>query len=262
VLLEDRNAVVYGAGGIVAGAVARAFAREGARVFLVGRTVAPLEALASEIAGAGGTAEVAAVDTLDEEAVDRHADDIAERVGGIDVAFNGIGHGDVHGPALLEMSYEDFARPVTTAVRSLFLTTRAVARHMVRRGSGVVLTITATTSHKTLPQVGGTPVAFDAVESLCRQWAAELGPQGVRVAWLQTTGLPEAVTYTGMYPAYGTGSPMTRDQMIEWNRAQTMLGRLTTLEEVGNVACFVASDRGSAFTATGVNVTCGLVATR
>jgi enoyl-[acyl-carrier-protein] reductase (NADH) len=105
-------------------------------------------------------------------------------------------------------------------------------------------------------------VAFDAVESMCRQWATELGPRGVRVGWLQTTGLAEAIHYDGPGPDYGTGSPMTRDQVIEWNRAQTMLRQLTTLDDVGNTAAFLASDMARAFTAAGANITCGLVATR
>jgi NAD(P)-dependent dehydrogenase (short-subunit alcohol dehydrogenase family) len=262
VLLENRNAVVHGAGGPVGRAVAGAFAREGAMVFLAGRTAAPLEPVAAEIATAGGRAETAVVDTLDEESVDRHADDVAQRAGSIDVVFNAVGHGDVHGPTLMKMPYEDFARPVDSALRSLFLTTRAAARHMIPKGSGVVLTITATTAHKSLPQIGGTGVRFDAMESLCRQWATELGPHGIRVGWLQTTGLPEAIRYPGPFPDYGTGAPMTRDEMIEWNRDQTMLGRLTTLADVGNTAAFLASDQGSAFTAAAANITCGLVPTR
>jgi 3-oxoacyl-[acyl-carrier protein] reductase len=262
VLLEDRNAVIYGGGGAVGGAVARAFAREGARVFLAGRTAAALDAVAGEITAGGGRAETAVVDALDEEAVDRHADDVATSAGGIDVSFNAIGHGDVHGPTLLEMPYEDFARPITTAMRSLFLTSRAAARHMVRRGSGVILTITATTAHKTLPQVGGTGVTFDAMESLCRQWACELGPRGVRVAWLQATGLPEAIADIPEFPDYGTGTPMNRDEMIAWNQAETMLDRLTSLAEVGNAAAFLASDLASGMTATSANITCGSIATR
>ncbi len=261
-LLENRNAVVYGAGGPVGRAVAGAFAREGATVFLAGRTAAPLEPVAAEIAAGGGRAETAPVDTLDEEAVDHHADGVARTAGGIDVVFNSVGFGDVHGPLLMDMPYDDFARPIESALRSLFLTTRAAARHMVPKGSGVVLTITATTARAKLPQIGGTGVRFDAMESLCRQWATELGPHGIRVGWLQTTGLPEAIRYPGPFPDYGTGSPMTRDELIAWNEAQTMLGRMTTLEEVGNTAAFLASDLGSAFTATGANITCGLVSTR
>jgi NAD(P)-dependent dehydrogenase (short-subunit alcohol dehydrogenase family) len=261
VLLENKNAVIYGVGP-VGGAVARAFAREGARVFLAGRTQATLEDVAGEITSADGRAETASVDTLDEDAVDRHADDVVRAAGGIDVSFNAIGHGDVHGVPLLEMPFEDFFRPVSTAIRSKFLTTRAAARHMVPTGSGVILTITATTARMSIPEIGGTGVTFDAIESLCRQWAIELGPHGVRVAWVQTTGLPEALAPVDRFPAYGTGAPMTKEELIAWNERETMLDRLTSLEDVGNAAVFLASDRAGAITGASANVTCGFVPTR
>lgn len=182
-LLENKNAVIYGGGGSIGGAVARAFALEGATVFLAGRTPSTLDNVAEEISAAGGRVETAQLDVLDEKAVDSHADGVAERAGGIDVSFNSIGHGDVHGAPLMEMPFEDFARPITTAMRAQFLTARAAARHMAKRGSGVILAITATTARLVVPNVGGTGVAFDAIESLCRQWARELGPLGIRVVW-------------------------------------------------------------------------------
>jgi 3-oxoacyl-[acyl-carrier protein] reductase len=261
-LLEGKNAVVYGGAGPVGRAVAGAFAREGARVFLAGRTLAALDEVAGQIAGADGAVETAPVDTLDERAVEEHADAVAAEAGGIDVAFNAIGHGDVHGAPLLEMPYEDFARPIVTAMRSQFLTTRAAARHMVRQGSGVVMAITAATARLSIPEVGGTGVTFDAIESQCRQWACELGRHGVRVVWLQTTGLPE--TLAEVQPGYGTGSDggMTRAALIEWMRSSTMLDRLTTLAELGNAAAFMASDRAGAMTATAANLTCGQVPSR
>jgi 3-oxoacyl-[acyl-carrier protein] reductase len=262
VLLEDKSAVIYGAGGSVGGAVARAFAREGAKVFLTGRTMATLDRVAEEISAAGGVAETAQIDALDEKAVDAHADAVAEKAGGIDVSFNSIGHGDVHGAPLIEMPFEDFARPITNAMRAQFLTARAAARHMVKRGSGVILAITAATARQVIPNVGGTGVAFDAIESLCRQLASELGPRGIRVIWLQTTGIPEAIsTSLDLFPDYGTGA-MTREQLIAWLRAKTMLNRLTSLAEVGNVAAFMASDQASAITASAANITCGSVPAR
>ena len=258
-LLENTNAVVYGGGGKVGGAVARAFAREGARVFLAGRTLATLEAVAQEITAAGGAAEAALVDAFDQQAVDEHADAVAGKAGTIDVSFNAIGHGDVHGSPLLEMPYEDFVQPITNAMRAQFLTARAAARHMVMTGSGVILAITATTARHTIPNVGGTGVTFDAIESLCRQWACELGPRGIRVLWLQTTGLPEAIQDTGdLFPDYGTGQ-MTREELIDWLLGRTMLRRLTSLADVGNAAAFVASDRAGAMTGCGVNLTSGSV---
>ena len=91
-LLEDNNVVIYGGGGTIGGAVARAFAREGARVFLAGRTLTKLDDVAEEIRSAGGVAETAQVDALDGRAIDEHADAVAASAGGIDVSFNLISH--------------------------------------------------------------------------------------------------------------------------------------------------------------------------
>jgi len=262
-LLDNKNAVIYGAGGTIGGAVARAFAREGARVFLAGRSQPSLDRVAAQIASAGGAAETARVDVLDERAVEEHAAGVAARAGGIDISFTAIGHGDVHGTPLLEMRYEDFARPILTAVRSQFLITSAVARQMIERRAGVILSITATTARLAIPQVGGTGVAFDAIESLCRQWAAELGPLGIRVLWLQTTGIPEALHDTGApAPTYGAAHPMSAEDFVGWLESKTMLDRLTTLADVGHAAAFLASDRAGAMTAAGLNLTCGSVPTR
>jgi 3-oxoacyl-[acyl-carrier protein] reductase len=260
VLLATKTAVVYGGGGSVGGAVARAFAREGAKVFLAGRTPATLDRVAEAIVAAGGHAETAQVDALDEKAVDDHADAVAEQAGSIDVSFNAIGYGDIHGTPLIGMSFDDFARPVMNAMRAQFLTARAGARHMVKRGSGVILAITAATARQAIPEVGGTGVRFDAMESLCRQLACELGPQGIRVVWLRTTGLPESLADIDLFPDYGTGSGgMTRKELIDWMRGRTMLKRLTSLTEVGNTAAFIASDHASAITASTANLTCGSV---
>ncbi len=258
-LLENKNAVIYGGGGSVGGAVARAFAREGAKVFLAGRTPATLERVAEEIHAAGGVAETAKVDALDEQAVDKHADAVAEKAGGIDVSFNAILNDDIQGTPLAEMPFEQFALPITKAMRNQFLTARAVARHMARRGSGVILTITGG-DREAVPTLGGTLVAWAAIEAQCRQWACELGPQGIRVVWLRTTGLPEAVPDTGDAVAdlgTGFGAGMTRADIIAGMREATMLNRLPSLAELGNVAAFMASDQASAMTATLANITCG-----
>ena len=109
-LLEDKNAVIYGAGGAVGSAVARVFGREGAKVHLAGRTLESLEEVAEEIRSAGGLAETAQVDANDEHAVDRHADAVATSAGGIDVSFNLISVGDIQGTPLAEMPLQDFPR--------------------------------------------------------------------------------------------------------------------------------------------------------
>ena len=133
---RHKNAVIYGGGGSIGGAVARAFGREGARVFLAGRTRAKLEEVAEAIRAAGGVAETAEVDALDEQAVDRHADAVAAEAGGIDISFNLITHPYTHGTPMAEMAVEDFMAPVETAARTTFLTARAAARHMIRQALG------------------------------------------------------------------------------------------------------------------------------
>jgi 3-oxoacyl-[acyl-carrier protein] reductase len=249
VLLESKVAVIYGGGGAIGGAVARAFAREGARVHLAGRTLESLEKVAEQIRSAGGAAETARVDALDEAAVDEHADAVAARAGRLDVSFNLITHGDVQGTALAEMALEDFMRPVVTAVRSMFLTSRAAARHMIRQGSGVILVFGGYGDPPPGYHLGGLQVAFGSMEYLRRNLASELGPHGIRVLTLQTAGVPETIP-----EGFDGREAITAD--IE---GRTMLGRAATLEDVGNVAAFAASDRARTMTATALNITCGSV---
>jgi NAD(P)-dependent dehydrogenase (short-subunit alcohol dehydrogenase family) len=246
-LLEGRNAVVYGGGGSIGGAVSRGFAREGARVHLAGRTLETLEAVADEIRSAGGIAETAQLDALDEAAVDAHADAVAAASGSIDISFNLISHGDVQGKPLAEMAVDDFMQPVLTAARTMFLTSRAAARHMIRQGSGVILMFGG--YGDPLPRLGGLQVAFGALESLRRNLACELGPQGIRVVTLQTGGVPEVIPATSEW----------RDAITADITGRTMLGRPATLEDVGNVAAFAASDHARTITASAINITAGSV---
>jgi 3-oxoacyl-[acyl-carrier protein] reductase len=249
-VLEGKNAVVYGGGGNIGGAVARAFGREGARVFLAGRTAAKLDAVAEEIRSAGGTADTAEVDALDEQAVDQHADGIVAEAGSLDISFNLITHPHTHGTSLAEMDVDDFMAPVETAARTTFITARAAARHMIPRRSGVILAFGGP-GDRGAPlrdyYLGGTQVAFDAIETMRRQLATELGPHGIRFVTLETGGIAESV------PEGLEGG----EAIAEGISAQTLIGRTYTLEEVGNVAAFVASDSAGPMTAATVNVSGG-----
>ena len=247
-LLAGRNAVIYGAGGAIGGAMARAFAAEGARVHLAGRTKSRLDAVAGQIQSSGGQAETWPVDALDERAVDAHADAVAASAGSVDICVNVISHGDVQGTPLAEMTVADFERPVRTAVRTTFLTSRAAARHMIRQGSGVILMFGGYGDPQ--PRLGGLQVAFGALESLRRSLACELGPHGIRVVTLQTGGISETLP---------TGFP-GRQAIVDGIEGRTMLGRGATLADVGHVAAFAASDHARSMTGTALNITCGSVA--
>jgi 3-oxoacyl-[acyl-carrier protein] reductase len=246
-LLDGKTAVIYGAGGSIGGAVARAFGREGARVFLAGRTLSKLDEVAQEIRSAGGTADTAEVDALDERAVDEHADAVAAAAGSLDISFNLITHPAVHGTPLAEMQVDDFMSSIVTAVRTTFLTSRAAARHMIRQGSGVLLTFGGSGDPMRDYYIGGTQVAFEALEAMRKQLATELGPHGVRTVTLRTGGIPESL------PHGFEG----REAIVEGMEKMTLLNRTATLEDVGNVAAFVASDRARTMTAATANVSCG-----
>ena len=132
-LLKDKVAVIYGAGGAIGGAGARAFAREGARLFLTGRQRAPVEAVAKEIVAAGGSAQAAEVDALDEHAIDQHLQSVIDTAGRVDISFNAVGIPDatILGVPLVELEAERFALPITAYTSSYFLTARLAARHMI-----------------------------------------------------------------------------------------------------------------------------------
>ncbi len=218
-LLEGKNAVIYGGGGRIGSAVANVFSREGARVFLGGRTLSRVETVATEIRAGGGAAEASQVDALD----------------------------DVQGTPLVEMPYEDFSRPVEIAMRSTFVTVKAAARHMTRQGSGVILAFGGSGDPVPDYSIGGFQIALHVVEAMRRQLSSELGRQGIRFVTLRTGGILETI-------------PRDRESGEEIARGlveATMLKRAATLEDVGNVAAFVASDRARTMTAATVNVSAG-----
>lgn len=259
-ILKNKNAVIYGAGGAIGGAVAQAFAREGARVFLAGHTLHPLEIVAAEIARQGGLAEVDVVDATSEHDVNKHFRRMLEKVGQIDISFNAIStpQTGVQGIPLLELSPEAFAAPINFYAISHFLTAKAAGIHMAENRSGVIITLTATPSRKAAPLVGGMPGAWSVIEALTRSLAVELGPSGVRAVCIRPDGIPETDTITEVYglhaAAYGMPSNKEFQSLME---SMTQLKRLPNLAEVANTAAFVASDQASAITGTVINVSCG-----
>jgi NAD(P)-dependent dehydrogenase (short-subunit alcohol dehydrogenase family) len=262
-LLRDKNAIVYGAGGGIGGGVARTFAREGARVFLAGRTREPLEAVAADIRAAGGTADVAVLDALDERAVDEHVGAVVSAAGSVDVSLNLINRGDVQQVPLVDMTAADLLRAVTTGLTSNFLTARAAARRMIEQSSGVILALTSGSTRGSMPLMGSTGPADAATDTFMRYLAAEVGPQGVRVVGIYTAGVADTFTPERM----GKLAAVAGEQMLNVDPAMfvqgiaaaTMLRRAPSLAEVADTAAFLASDRASGITGTIVNVTCGLL---
>jgi NAD(P)-dependent dehydrogenase (short-subunit alcohol dehydrogenase family) len=257
-LLAGKTAIIYGGGGGIGGGVARAFARNGAAVFLAGRTQEKLDAVANQITADGGSAWADVVDALDGPAVDDHVREVVGRAGHLDVSFNLISRGDVQGTPLVQMSSDDLLRAVVNGLTSNFLTARAAGRCMMEQGSGVILHLNSASGAGAMPGMGSTGPADAATETFMRYLAAELGPHGVRVCGIWTAGVAETLTQAKLTAVGGKDapSPQTAEEMIS---AMAVLGRVPRLADVGDVAAFLASDRAAGMTGTMTNVTCGLV---
>ena len=253
-MLKDKVAVIYGAGGAIGGAVARAFAAEGATLFLTGRHRASVDVVANDL----DSAEAAEVDALDEEAVDRHLQSVIDKAGRIDISFNAIGLPIPKTRApLVDLDVEQFSLPIATYTTSYFLTARLAARRMVANRSGVIMTVTATPSRTGTAFVGGGGPAMAAVEALTRGLSAELAPQGIRVVGLRPQGIPETDRIRQSFELYAAASGTTWEQFHELLAGRTHTRRLSTLEDLADMAVVMASDMAVGMTGTTVNLAMG-----
>jgi 3-oxoacyl-[acyl-carrier protein] reductase len=261
--LEGKVMVVYGGSGAIGGAVARAWAREGAQVFLVGRNAGKLEALARDIETAGGRAHPAVVDLLDLGQVRRHAESVVALAGRIDVAFQGIGVAHVQGQPLEELSLADFQLPVRTYIDSFFITAKALGPLMARQGSGALIAITTPASRMPGPGYLGHSVACAGVEALVRHLAGELGSAGVRVTCIRSHAVPEALERgshsAAVFDQVARRAGLSVDEMLAGAAGGTLLKRLPTLSDIANAAVFLASDRARCTTGAILNVNSGML---
>jgi NAD(P)-dependent dehydrogenase (short-subunit alcohol dehydrogenase family) len=258
-LLKDKVAVIYGAGGGVGGAVARAFAAEGAKVFLTGRHLAPLRMVAEEIASAGGSADASEVDAFDEQAVDGHLQSVIDKAGRIDISFDAVGipSAGLLGVPLVELELEQFSLPITTYTTSYFLTARLAARRMIPNQSGVIITITTLQSRTGFPTAGGFGPAMAAREALTRELSAELAPHGIRVVGMRPQGIPGTDSLKEAFEPRAKASGLTLEQFQGLGASRTHTRRLSTLADLANTAVFLASDKASGMTGTTVNLSMG-----
>lgn len=256
-LLKDRTALVYGAGGDVGGAVARAYAREGAMVCLAGRTTATLERVAAEIAQAGGRAMVATVDVQDPDAVTAHLERVVREAGPVKVMFNATSWTESQGQVLTGISREVFMATIDEAMRAWFHTGTALARHMAGHGGGVIVGITANAAREAYSHMGSFGIACAAVEHFLRQLAVENGPFGVRVTWVRSPGSPDARGVREVWEMHARERGITFEEIAREFGKDTPLRRVTALAQVADAAVLLSSDLAAGMTATMANATGG-----
>ncbi len=260
-LHADKVAVIYGGGGAIGAASARVFAREGARVFLAGRTPDKLQAVARDIEKSGGHASVSTLDIFDASAVAAHTDAVVRETGRIDLMLNAVAITHVQGKSFLETSLDEFEAPVTATARAQFIPAQAVARHMAKQKSGVILLITTPGGRLAGKGFLANGVFSAATEAFSRLIAAELGADGIRVLTLRPDVIPDAVELSGCREVFEgvsrrVGIPV-HEMIAQHGRSHTLLGRLPRLAEVAEFAAFAASDRAGAMTGAIANLTCG-----
>jgi NAD(P)-dependent dehydrogenase (short-subunit alcohol dehydrogenase family) len=259
-ILRDRRAVVFGAGGSIGGAVARAFAAEGAEVFLAGRGKASLDRVARQISESGGRAHVAVVDAVDDTAVDKYLEQVVEQAGGIDIEFNATGPRAAEygtGTPGLDLPIDQFlvAQKVLTAQ---FITARCAARRMVAQGSGVVFFLTGSPARPHSPGTVAIGAANGAIENVTRSLALELSGTGVRVVCLRTAANPDSRTIQDVAGIIASGMNITTDAVLGSLADSTMLKVSPHTEDTANSAVLLASDRARMMTGTVHNATAGV----
>jgi len=254
-LLHNKNAVIYGGGASLAGAVARTMAREGANIFLAGRNIASLQKVKEEIIRSGGRAEAAAVDALDESSVRQHLQKVVSPAGTVDISFNLVGIHAVQNIPLIEMTLPEFVQTITEIMTTQFLTATAAGQFMVRQGSGVILSLTATPGGIGYPLTGGFGPACAAMEGFSKNLAAELGPHGVRVVNIRSAGSPDSRPFAQAM----LSMPDMVKPILKRMEEDTMLKKLPLMEDIANTALFLASPLAAKITGVTIDVTVGTV---
>ncbi|MBC7937054.1 MAG: SDR family oxidoreductase [Rhizobacter sp.] len=249
-ILKNKNAVIYGAGGSLGSAIAKAFARAGAAVYITGVNVNKIEKLATQINDAGGKAYAAQVDALHKDQVEAHLQSINSS---IDISFNAIGWKDVQGSLLTELSVDDFMSPIGNGLTTNFITATAAAKVMMEKGNGVILTLTATPGGIGYANVGGFGPACSALESLVKDLASEIGPWGVRVVNIRSAGSPDSEVFQAALKE----NPEIMKGLLEKMTNDTMLKQLPLMEEIAQTAVFLVSDMASKITGCTIDVTAG-----
>ena len=255
-ILQNKNAIIYGAGGSIGGAVASAFAKAGARVFLTGHHPQSVQKTANNILASGGSADVSEVNALDEKSVNDHIEMVMQKAGTVDISFNATGTSVVQNISLVDIAAADFLQPITFIMQTLFLTATAAGKVMMKQGSGIILSLTATPGGIGYPFTAGYSPACCAVESFSTTLASELGPYGVRVINIRSGGSPDSKVFADAI----AGNPEVMEPILRQMKEDTMLKTLPLMEDISNVAVFLASSLSGKITGVTIDVTCGTTA--
>lgn len=259
--LTGKTIAVFAAYGGVASGVARAMAQVGANVYLSGRDLAATQRLADEITANGGIAHAHQVDAMNEEQINTYLAEVADAAGALHVVFNGIGSRAaeaMYGTPAQHLPLDKFLLPLQLHVGSQFLTARAAQPYLAQSGGGSVVLLSASLGKDPAPFMTGIGAACGAIEALTRALAAEYAFFGGRVNCVNGGAMVETRTIKETTDLNARGAGMPPEQFTEMLRQRPLTRRFPTVEEVAQVAVFLASDASSSLTGQVLNATAGL----
>jgi 3-oxoacyl-[acyl-carrier protein] reductase len=234
--LENKIALVTGAGSGFGEGIARTFAREGAKVVIADIN----EKAAQEVAAAIGRNAIAARTDVSRRAdVEAAVQATLDAFGGLDILVNNAGINFSRAP-LTEMTEEQFDRIFAVNVKSIYLFAQAVVPHFRKTGGGVIINIGSTAGLRPRPGLTWYNTSKGAVNLASKSMAVELAPDKIRVCAIAPT-----IGETALLASFMGGDS---DELREKFRAGVPLGRLSTPRDVANAALFLASDEADFLT--------------
>jgi NAD(P)-dependent dehydrogenase (short-subunit alcohol dehydrogenase family) len=241
--LKDKTVVITGGTAGIGLAAARAFAKEGAKLAVCGRSEDKVAAITKEFAESGCPLFATTADVSEEDQLGKFAKQVKEKFGKIDVWINNAAISPKI--RLIDMTSAEWDEVFRVNLRAVFLGAQLAARMMRESGGGVILNAASYAAIMPNPTSGAYAAAKAGVASLTKSLAGELAPFGIRVV----AYIPGIIATPGTEVRIGKfGSQLL---------SQISLNRYGTIEEMADVIVFLASERASYITGTSVEVTGG-----
>lgn len=237
--LAGKTAIITGGGSGFGAGIARKFATEGAKVYVVDIDADAAQDTASDTGGMAMTCDVS-----DAKSVSNMAETVLQ-AGNLDILVNNAGV--THLPSALEdVSEVDFDRVCKVNMKSVYLTARAFVPHFKARKSGAILNIASTAGVSPRPRLNWYNASKGSMITATKTMAVELAPDGIRVNALN----PVAGETPLLKSFMGEDTPEIRAKFL----STIPLGRFSTPEDMGNAACFLCSDEASMITGVTMEV--------
>ncbi|MCJ7520793.1 MAG: SDR family oxidoreductase [Dehalococcoidia bacterium] len=248
--IDDKSAVVTGAGSGIGRAIALALAGMGANVVIADIAIDAAEAVVKEIASQGGRAIAVKTDVTDKNEVEKMVNKAIDTFGKIDILVNNAGI--IARCSVMDMQEEEFDRTFDVNLKGVMLCSQAAARHMIERKSGKIVNLGSSfSSRASVCNLSGGGADYcaskAAVQALTRSLAMELGPHGINVNAV-APGIVETPMHDGLW------------EMAEiYYQNSVPLGRLAAPDDIADVVVFLVTDAARYITGQTIHVNGGQI---